>query len=300
VTEGAVGAGLAVTAVLARAALDPLTGDRAPFALGFVAVVCATLFAGWRSGLVAVVIGQGLTWYLLVRPTFSFALLSDADAASLITATASQLVVVAIVALYQREIETQQRHRDILVGELNHRVKNMLAVVQSLAHQTLGRAAPGEMALFDGRLQALARAHNLLTERNWSKAALSEVIETALRPFAIPTERLRIEGPPVAVAPQTAVNLTLVLHELATNAMKYGALSNGQGGIEIAWTAGEDLPRALTWRERGGPRVEAPRTTGFGTRLIQRGLASELGAKVKLDFDPDGLVCSIESRGGED
>lgn len=298
-TEVAIGFALAVAAVAARLAIEPVMGLRAPFALVFVAVVCATLLAGWRSGVVAVLVGQALTWYLLVRPSLEFTVENAADAASLIVGTTSELVIVAVVALYQREIAIQQRHRDILVSELNHRVKNTLAVAQSLAHQTLGKAAPAEMQLLDGRLQALARAHNLLTERNWSQAELRDVIDTALRPFAIPPERLSVRGPALPVSPKTAVNLTLVLHELATNALKYGALANDSGRIEVEWIFGEDLPRSFTWRERGGPPVSRPTRTGFGTRLIERGLAAELGAKVSLAFEADGLVCSIENDRSE-
>lgn len=293
-TEFAIGAGAAVAAAAARLALTPVMNDRAPYALMFVAVVCATLFAGWRSGLAATLIGQGLAWFLVVRPNFSFELPGKTDAASLFIVTLSQLLIVAIVALYQREIARHERIREMLVNELNHRVKNTLAIVQSIAYQTLSDRSHEEVALFDGRLKALATAHSLLSQSKWNDANLREVIKAALAPFSIPSERITMAGPEVFVTPKAAVNLTLVMHELATNALKYGALKNGEGKVHIEWAEGHHLPRSFCWEESGGPPVTRPTRKGFGTRLIERGLAAELEAKVHMTFEPTGLVCRIE------
>jgi two-component sensor histidine kinase len=294
-TELALAAALASIAAAVRYFLSPLIGTAAPFALVFVAVVCATLLGGWKSGAAAALIGQALAWYLVVEPAHSFKVLSASEGGALAVVTVSELTIVAVVALYQREIDGQQRVREILVNELNHRVKNTLAVVQSLAHQTLRLGVPGEVKQFNARLQALAGAHNLLTRRHWREADLSEVIGEALRPFAIPADRISIRGPEVSIAPKTAVNLTLVIHELATNAIKYGALQNGEGAIKIEWTEGNGLPGSFVWQESGGPVVAPPEKKGFGTRLIERGLAAELGANVELGFRPDGLLCRIEA-----
>lgn len=294
-TELALATALAVVAISGRIALLPQMGLRAPFALVFVAVVCATLLGGWRSGVAATLIGQVLAWYILIEPAYSVKLLSGKDAASLGIVTLCQLVIVAVVWLYQRQIDKHERVRDTLVNELNHRVKNTLAIVQSLAHQTLRRAPSDEVALFERRLQALAGAHDLLTSRDWGKSSFKELIEDALRPFAFPADRLSISGPEVSVPPTTAVNLTLVVHELATNAVKHGAMSNGSGRIDIKWSDGDNLPDWFEWREGGGPKVVPPKRKGFGTRLIQRGLAAELGVKVNFTFEPDGLVCRVEA-----
>jgi two-component sensor histidine kinase len=280
--------------VLARMALGPLLGQKAPFALGFVAVVCATILGGWRTGLVASLVGQVLTWFVIYEPAYSFNLLSEADRWTMLVASVCQLVVVTAVALYQKEIGRQQETREILVAELNHRVKNTLAIVQSLAQQTFRRGTKEDTAMFEQRLQALAGAHNLLTSNNWVETELEEVIQTALLPFGLKMGRVIMRGPKVSVPPKTAVNLTLVVHELATNAVKYGALSNESGNVDISWADGQGFPRTFTWRENGGPTVAPPTRNGFGTRLIRRGLAAELGAKVHLDFEPDGLQCRLE------
>ena len=189
-----------------------------------------------------------------------------------------------------------ERHQQILIGELNHRVKNTLAVVQSLAHQTFrGSGYPqATIAAFDARLSALASAHNLLTEQRWEAASMMQIARAAMKPFC-EANRCHIEGPDFKVVPQTAVTLALALHELATNASKYGSLSSDEGAIEVSWTE-HDGKFDLLWRESGGPRVLEPETEGFGTRLIKRGLAAELHGSVDLNFEPDGLVCRISGQ----
>jgi two-component sensor histidine kinase len=186
-----------------------------------------------------------------------------------------------------------ERHQQILIGELNHRVKNTLSVVQSLAHQTFrGNRPPQEaIAAFEARLQALAAAHNLLTSERWETASMRQIIQTALTPFCAP-DRCEVEGPDVRIAPQTAVTLALAMHELATNASKYGALSRETGKIHVEWSV-RDREFTLEWRESNGPPVSAPKSEGFGMRLIKRSLAAELGGTVETEFRESGLVCRI-------
>jgi PAS domain S-box-containing protein len=176
-----------------------------------------------------------------------------------------------------------EHHQQLLVGELNHRVKNTLAIVQSLSHQTFrpGISSPDAIASFEARLGALAVAHNLLTRENWSSASLREIVGAALRPFCGP-ERCRIVGPDLRVEPQTSVTMLLALHELGTNAAKYGALSNDSGQIAVTWTYEENLLR-LVWQEQGGPPVGEPMAFGFGTRMI-RGL-------LRLNSKPRWSTC---------
>jgi PAS domain S-box-containing protein len=190
-----------------------------------------------------------------------------------------------------------ERHRDLLVAELNHRVKNTLAIVQSVAHQTFRSsvdpvAARGQ---FDKRLQALAAAHDLLTRNGWDAFQLDELLARALEPFRL--RRFDLSGPSVRLEARIAVALALALHELATNAVKYGALSNEAGRVALDWhlvsRAGGARLR-LTWRETGGPPVEKPSGRGFGSRLIERGLGRELGGDVALEFAPSGVICRIE------
>ena len=186
-----------------------------------------------------------------------------------------------------------ERYQQMLIGELNHRVKNTLAIVQSLAHQTFrGSTSPKEsIRTFESRLEALGGAHNLLTRQRWTGAGLKEIVENALAPFCT-GDRCTIEGPEANLSPQVAVNLALALHELATNAVKYGALSTEGGEVSVSWTTSSDI-FDLVWREEGGPAVKAPEREGFGTRLINRLMASQAGGKVDLDFAPDGVRCRL-------
>ncbi|MDB5447609.1 MAG: histidine kinase, partial [Phenylobacterium sp.] len=191
----------------------------------------------------------------------------------------------------RRAAENQQ----ILINELNHRVKNTLATVQSIATQTLRTAATPEEAreALEDRLIALSRAHDVLTRENWECAELSEIVGEALAAYYDRREdRIHIRGPEVRLPPRVALALSMALHELATNAVKYGALSNTGGEVSIDWTFDETAEArrlSLRWTEQGGPPVEPPRRQGFGSRLIQRTLASELGGEVTMEFAPAGV-----------
>ncbi|MBC7768138.1 MAG: PAS domain S-box protein [Phycisphaerales bacterium] len=202
-----------------------------------------------------------------------------------------QLAVTRDVSPRRREEE----QRTLLINELNHRVKNTLATVQSLAMQTLRSTERSEdaRALFDSRLAALSRAHDLLTQRSWQSADLREVVARALAPFTAIEGRFTISGPPVQLTTKQALALTIALHELATNAAKYGALSSTEGAVAIEWALTPANDFQLTWSESGGPQVTPPARTGFGTRLIKGNLAKELGGAVAMDYHPEGLVTAI-------
>jgi two-component sensor histidine kinase len=192
----------------------------------------------------------------------------------------------------------QERHRDLLINELNHRVKNTLATVQSFAMQTLRnpKSIAEGRAAFDARLIALSKAHDVLVREHWEGAGLNEVVTEAMAAYAghLDQTRVRAAGPAIRVRPKVALAVSMALHELATNAVKYGALSNGTGQVDIAWDAGDALAGfELRWRESGGPPVAAPRRRGFGSRLIEHGLAQDLGGEVQLQFEPAGVLCTI-------
>jgi PAS domain S-box-containing protein len=204
----------------------------------------------------------------------------------------------------QREIEQRRRaenHQRLLVNELNHRVKNTLAIVQSLAQQSFKDDAPVDDArrAFNARLRALAAAHNLLTRENWENALLSQTIATAVSgTTGANADRVALSGPDVQLSPQTAVSVAMALHELCTNAIKYGSLANEAGSVVVSWlvTGSPRNPRLqLQWVERDGPPVSPPRHRGFGSRMIERGLAAELRGTVTMDFRPSGLVCTIDA-----
>jgi two-component sensor histidine kinase len=192
-------------------------------------------------------------------------------------------------------------HQKLLINELNHRVKNTLATVQSITTQTLRTAATPEDAreAMERRLLALSRAHDVLTRESWEGADLKEVVARALEPYQVHGERrVHVTGPQLRLTPRMALALAMALHELATNAVKYGALSNKNGTVEVAWTLsnGAEPPRLmLRWLEVGGPPVQRPKRRGFGSRLIERSLAQDLNGKVEIAFAPTGVVCSVEA-----
>ena len=181
-------------------------------------------------------------------------------------------------------VEKQQ----LLLNELNHRVKNNLARVQSMAVQTARRSPdlPTFISDFQGRLVALARTHDVLTARAWSGAELGDVLAAALSPFS---NRVELDGPSVELNSAQALALGLVIHELATNAAKYGALSVPSGELCVNWEMTAPDAFTLSWDERGGPEVHPPKQTGFGTRLIEKLSSGDLGGELKMNFDPAGL-----------
>jgi two-component sensor histidine kinase len=194
---------------------------------------------------------------------------------------------------------------DLLIEELNHRVKNTLAILQSIATQTFRSASKAEREKFEGRLGALAEAHNLLSTEKWQGSDLHEVIARVLQPYLLNNpERVRISGPNVPVSPRLAVILSMIVHEIATNAAKYGALSNDTGTVALDWEAITDNGKPklrLVWTESGGPPVTAPVQRGFGSRLIERSVREQLGGEATVDFLPRGvvytMVCALEDAG---
>ena len=204
---------------------------------------------------------------------------------------------VAITLTDITERKSADARQRLLVNELNHRVKNSLATVQAIAAQSLrGQdVSPAARERFLARLVALARANDVLVAEAWTAASLASVAAEMANPHG-DGERFTIAGPDVHLAPQTATAMALGLHELATNAAKYGALSTPEGRVSLTWgLEGEGAARRLrlTWRESGGPPVGQPGPPGFGSRLIERGLASELKANVRLDFASTGVVFSL-------
>jgi two-component sensor histidine kinase len=186
---------------------------------------------------------------------------------------------------------------DLLIGELNHRVKNTLAILQAIAVQTFRGASKAERQKFEGRLSALAEAHNLLSTEKWQGSELLDVIRRVLQPYSLNNpERVRMFGPKVPLSPRRAVVLSMILHEIATNAAKYGALSNDSGNIALDWEVIDGNAKAklrLVWAEAGGPPVVAPVQRGFGSRLIERSARDQLGGEATVDFLPRGVVYTV-------
>jgi two-component sensor histidine kinase len=186
---------------------------------------------------------------------------------------------------------------DLLIEELNHRVKNTLGILQAIAAQTFKSASRLEREKFEGRLGALAEAHNLLSTQKWQGSELSDVIARVLKPYRLNApERIRMSGPKVPLSPRLAVVLSMIVHEIATNAAKYGALSNETGRVTLDWEIIADTPKPrlrLIWTEIGGPPVTAPVQRGFGSRLIERSARDQLGGEATVDFLPRGVVCTV-------
>ena len=200
--------------------------------------------------------------------------------------------------LYASLNEALER-RTFLLRELDHRVKNTLASVQSIAHQTLrGAASPADFAeSFESRLMGLSRVHELLTRRAWGRTDLHDVLEAALQPFGgLADPHFTVRGPAISLSPETAVALHMSLHELMVNAAKHGALTALSGQVTVTWRIEPRNGRpslALDWVERGGPPVFAPAREGFGSRLLKNGLARDLGGEATLAFQPNGLSYAL-------
>jgi two-component sensor histidine kinase len=205
--------------------------------------------------------------------------------------TARKAVAIAGASRDLTEMKRAEQLQRLLSNELNHRVKNTLATVQSITSQTLRAATDLDLArnAIEDRIISLARVHDLLTARSWSGADLGDVVERAMQPF--PAVQLAAAGPSFDVPPQHALALSLALHELATNAAKYGALSAPDGRVEIRWERGEDELR-LTWREKDGPPVAPPTRRGFGSRLLEASLR-DLGGSTRLEYAVEGVTAEF-------
>lgn len=201
----------------------------------------------------------------------------------------------------QAMLEASEARQRLLVHEMSHRVKNILATVLSIATMT-SRSAGSIKAFreaFEARLAALAKTHDLLTGKVGAHADLRDVLETELSPYGgVGGRRLSLDGPSVPLAPSAAVNLALIIHELATNAAKYGAYA-ADGALDLAWTRDADGRVTLDWRETGGPPATPPTATGFGSRLIQGLIKGELGGDFTADYRTSGLVARLRFRSSQ-
>jgi two-component sensor histidine kinase len=212
------------------------------------------------------------------------------------------LVGLAFAVRMATTIARGEMLHDLLIEELNHRVKNTLAILQGIAVQTFRTASRGEREKFEGRLRALAEAHNLLSREKWQGSGLQDVVDRVLEPYRLSNlDRIRITGPKVPLSPRLAVVLSMIVHEIATNAAKYGALSNDTGTVTLDWEIIEGKNLRLTWAETGGPPVVAPVQRGFGSRLIERSARDQLGGEATVDFLPRGVVytvtCALDQDG---
>ena len=232
------------------------------------------------------VVGDGRLWI-----DFQIVPMFDADG------NVTELIPSGVDITERKQAEA---HRELLLKELSHRVKNTLAALQSMAGQTLRSAASSEefRSAFGARLSAIAASHDLLVKSNHENVRLLDLIRGQVLPYAGSPDQLVLEGRNLLLPGDAAHSLGLVLHELATNAAKYGALSSKEGTVAIRWSARDgDLSALLfKWKESGGPPVEPPKRTGLGTRLIERSLIADGEESPRLDFDRDGLSARFVLR----
>jgi two-component sensor histidine kinase/CHASE2 domain-containing sensor protein len=279
-------------------------------ALAATVVLAAPRRPDWRLGAAAaaaVVVGLGGAWlaFLAGRLIDPLPILAPAAGALAIglaaLAAEARLAQAQLRAALDDERDRAAAHQQLLIQELNHRVKNTLATVQSIAMQTSRHTREsGEIAgVLTARVGALARAHDLLSEGSWRGADLADVVTRTLAPYVAEdgSSRLSLSGPPIALGPNAAVSLHMAFHELAANAAKFGALSTPDGRVAVAWrlssSGGDHGSLELEWRETGGAPVAEPLRRGFGSRLLEQALAREFDGEVTLSFPREGAVCRM-------
>jgi two-component sensor histidine kinase len=246
-----------------------------------------------RSPLTGWTVGAGIAESSLSAPLWRNLAITSIIGGALL------LVGLAFAVRMATTIARAETLHDLLIEELNHRVKNTLAILQAIAVQTFRTASRAEREKFEGRLRALAEAHDLLSSEKWQGSGLQDVLDRVLQPYSLNNpDRIKMTGPKVPLAPRLAVVLSMIVHEIATNAAKYGALSNDTGVVTLDWEilteAGAPKLR-LTWTETGGPPVVAPVQRGFGSRMIERSARDQLGGEATVDFLPRGVVYTVTS-----
>lgn len=209
---------------------------------------------------------------------------------------------VSLLQVALRRIEAAARERakaherdKLLMAELDHRVKNTLANIQALVTQS-SRSAQSVTAFVEGldkRIQSMAKAHSLLTQSRWEGVSVEGLLREELEPYGLATGTVSLAGDDAVLTPKSALALSLALHELATNAAKYGAFSNETGHVAVKWQVRDDKGLGLSWTESGGPPVIAPTRRGFGSSLIERALTLETGGRATIDYRAGGVVCDI-------
>lgn len=282
-------------ATIARIAIDPYVLPPAPFFTYYPAILLTAFFCGLWPALVSVVISAITAWYLFLPSRGSFELTSHAAVALLAFFTIAILIVVVVGSLHAAiaKILAQERQTSLLSKELQHRTSNLLTVIQSIANRSLS----GDLSLtqgrelLDARLQALARTHRELTSSTTDAISLEKIVRSELEGFPSQT---KIEGDEIFLDYQQAQKFSLAVHELTTNALKYGALSAPAGGVRVAWSisrngSGRDL--TFRWQEHDGPPVVMPTREGFGSALLKAAFA-----RTRVDYAPEGFSCEIEAK----
>src|SRR5262249_46156363 len=282
-------------ATVLRFVLDPFILPPAPFFTYYTAVLLTAFFCGLWPALFAVAISGITASYLFLPPRGSFEVSPHAAIALLAFFTIAVLIVAVVASLHAaiRKILAQEQQTKLLAKELQHRTSNLLTVIQSIAHRSLAGDSPSlahGREIFEARLQALARTHQQLTSSKVGLVSLEEIVRSELEAFS---SRTKIAGDEIFLDYQQAQKFSLAVHELATNALKYGSLSAPAGAVRIAWSVsnnGRGHELRFRWEERGGPPVVVPTREGFGSTLLKATFA-----KSRMDYAPDGLSCELQA-----
>ena len=283
-----------IIATIIRFALDPYVLPPAPFFTYYPAVLLTAFFCGLWPALFVVGISGLTAYYFILPPRGSFEIGPHAAIALLAYFTIAFLIVAVVASLRAavKKIAAQEQKTNLLAKELQHRTSNLLTVIQSIAHRSLAgdiTLAQGR-EIFEARLQALARTHRQLTSSKVDAVSLEEIVRSELEAFPSQT---KIEGAEILLDYQQAQRFSLAVHELTTNALKYGALSAATGGVRIAWTVsnnGKGHVLKLRWEEHRGPPVVMPTKEGFGSTLLKAAFA-----KTYMDYASEGFSCEIET-----
>ena len=284
-------------ATLARILLG-LVGSTLPFATFFPAVLVAALFGGRIAGLLAIPISVIVVWWAFVEPFYEFAKITQVQAANFFLFSVSSLLVVALAFAHRKivfDLEDQERSRELLFSEVEHRSKNILAVMTSLVRQTVTDRDVAETLI--ERMRVVADNHDLLDDGDGAPTDLRDLFVAAVqKPYG--GKRIVLTGPDVELSADRARSLRLVFHEMATNAVKYGALSEAKGKIRIDWLIGSGTVTIL-WCEIDGPKVSAPSKYNFGSRLITATL-KQMNATLEPTFAETGYCYRISFAQDQD
>ncbi len=290
----------AVGATAVRAALDPFIDSGLYFTFVFPAIFIAGFWGGNRAAITTALLGGLLSGFFWIPPRFSLNIDKSGWTQIVVYASSAsvQLLVVAIVNGLVQALEAAERKSVALANEMQHRSLNILALVQAIARQTLrSGAGADDKALFEERIGALARSHQLLRESGRDVVELGRLLKEIVQPFD--SARIALTGPPCFIEGNAGTSIVMLFHELATNAVKYGALSVETGAVSVAWKL-LDGQAHVTWQEKGGPPVAKPERTGSGSRLMQAIFADQPG----LVFLEEGVNATISiplaQMGGRD
>jgi len=264
------------------------------FATYTPAVLFVAVLTGIPGAVLVVLLTTVIAWWAYFTPAFEFSPLSDTQIANLGTFWFSAALIIWFSQLYRKTLMSlldSERARELLIGELNHRAGNTLAVLQAIISGTV--ASESDRKTIIERIQALARTNRLISQTSDGNLRLSTLIRNETDPYAN-QDRVQAEGPEVQLDAETGRNIALVVHELVTNASKYGALSNGNGKLHIDWSCNEGKC-LLRWNEIDGPAVVTPTRLGFGSRMMKASL-SQVSGTIEPEFRSDGYSCLLTFR----